>query len=101
MTTARDDLPEAGQAAPAVGIRLDRRVRPHAAELLRQTADGQRHMVSPIGGGEHTLCGIAAEAHVTENAPRWAPSRLTGRMVTCEMCADVIRACRLVRVRVD
>ena len=28
MTTARDDLPEAGQLAPAVGIRLDRRVRP-------------------------------------------------------------------------
>lgn len=28
MTTARDDAPEAQQTAPAVGIRLDRQVRP-------------------------------------------------------------------------
>ncbi len=28
MTTARDELPEANQTAPAVGIRLDRPVRP-------------------------------------------------------------------------
>lgn len=31
MTTARDDLPEASQTAPAVGIRLDRNVRPCVA----------------------------------------------------------------------
>jgi len=33
MTTARDELPEANQTAPAVGIRLDRTVRPALADV--------------------------------------------------------------------
>ena len=33
MTTARDELPEANQAAPAVGIRLDRTVRPRGKSV--------------------------------------------------------------------
>lgn len=65
---------------------------------LRQTADGMCHVVSPIGGGEHTLCGIAYDAHETENEPDWAEVPLTGRMVTCCECAAVVVACRRVRL---
>lgn len=45
MTTARDDLPEVNQAAPAVGIRLDRHVRPLSpkARRLAQELEAMGH----------------------------------------------------------
>ena len=42
MTTARDELPEANKAPPAVGIRLDRTVRLTVTEL-RQLLDYAQH----------------------------------------------------------
>ena len=65
---------------------------------LFQTADGRRHLICPIGGAEHTLCGIAFEAWETENEPGWQGVPLTGKTVTCGLCAQVIQACRKVRV---
>ena len=45
MTTARDDLPEANQTEPAVGIRLDRHVRPLSpkARRLAQELEAMGH----------------------------------------------------------
>lgn len=56
--------------------------------------DGLVHAVSPIGGGEHTLCGVAFDAADSEGdeSLRWlGPSR---RAVDCPMCCAVIRECR-------
>lgn len=64
-----------------------------------ETADGLRHLLSPIGGGEHTLCGASYDAHETVNEPGWAPVPLTGNTVTCPECAAVVLACRGMRVK--
>lgn len=66
---------------------------------LMETTDGQRHMVSPIGGSEHTLCGIAIDSYLSENEPNWESVPLTGSKVTCELCSEVVLACRGVSVR--
>ena len=65
---------------------------------LRQTADGMRHVVSPVGGSEHALCGIAFDAHELADGPQWAAVPLTGRTVTCGDCAAVVEVCRSVRL---
>lgn len=60
--------------------------------------DGAVHLVCPLAGGEYTLCGSACDAATSEGMPelRWRKTR--SRTVTCAECADVIRACRGVRV---
>lgn len=30
---------------------------------------GRTHFINPIGGAEHTLCGYAEDAAITENEP--------------------------------
>ena len=69
-----------------------------SAPELFQTADDRRHMICPIGGGEHTLCGIAKDAWEIENEPGWKGVPLTGKTVTCGLCARVIVECRKVRI---
>lgn len=56
------------------------------------------HIVSPIGGGEHTLCGIAGDAYESEGdeALRWRVART--HTVTCRECISVVEACRGVRI---
>lgn len=62
------------------------------------TADGAVHVVSPIGGSEHTLCGIAVDAAASENMPSLEWVHPKGEIVTCRECASVIRLCRRVKV---
>ncbi len=60
---------------------------------------GDVHLVSPVGGGSHTLCGVAHDAVDSERdeALRWHP---TGLMVVgCRTCINVISACRGVLIR--
>lgn len=67
-----------------------------------KTANGLVHLMSPIGGGKHTLCGIAYDAAGSHSEEGWrmlpgvAPST-----VSCRGCAAVILACRGVRVQSD
>lgn len=68
-------------------------------KLLRQTADGFVHGVNPIGSAEYTLCGIACDAHISENDPSLESVPLTGNHVTCETCILVIEASRKLRIR--
>lgn len=56
---------------------------------------GRVHLVSPIGGSEHTLCGNANDEPGTEHQPTKA------RTITCLECATVINYCRGVRVSAD
>lgn len=63
-----------------------------------QTPDGDVHAMSPIGGGEHTLCGIAIDAADSERDERLRLSATRRRAVSCAMCADVVLACRQLRV---
>jgi hypothetical protein len=57
------------------------------------------HLVSPLGGGEHTLCGVAFDACDSEGMPSlsWKPASST--VVTCPDCGRVIQECRWVEVR--
>jgi hypothetical protein len=61
--------------------------------------DGLVHVISPIGGGEHTLCGVAFDAADSEGdeSLRWSNSAARGP-VSCEGCAAVVMHCRGMRV---
>lgn len=59
-------------------------------------AEGFVHLVSPIAGSEHTLCGDAFDLASDVGGYEWKSSRK--KAVTCEKCAAVILACRGVRV---
>jgi len=69
----------------------------HINDNLRQTADGIVHGVNPSGGGEHTLCGIAYDADVTERESAWEIVDLAGDRVTCAFCVQVVEACKKMR----
>lgn len=58
---------------------------------------GTVHLVSPLGGREHTLCGVAFDAADSERdeSLRWIP--LLEKPVDCGQCVEVIRACWGVR----
>jgi hypothetical protein len=61
--------------------------------------DGLVHVISPIGGGEHTLCGVACDAADSEGdeSLRWSDSAARGP-VSCEECTAVVMCCRGMRV---
>lgn len=65
-----------------------------------QTPNGDVHLMSPLVGGELTMCGIAFDAHLSEADPELEHIETKQRSVTCSMCADVVHACRGVRVLV-
>jgi hypothetical protein len=56
--------------------------------------EGETHMIDPLGGAEHTLCGVAFDAADSEGdeALRWKLA--TERLVSCADCSRVIRACQ-------
>lgn len=68
MTTARDELPEANQTAPAVGIRLDRSVRP-ASEAHKCVQAGGPKMCEHLKctyegmGGERYRCDVCGRSY--------------------------------------
>jgi hypothetical protein len=45
------------------------------------------HAISPIGEGEHTICGIACEEWDYEKSPK-------RKRVTCPMCLNAIKECK-------
>lgn len=55
--------------------------------------DGRVHLVSPLGGGSHTLCGVAHDAVDTtgDESLRWHATGLV--VVDCPDCILVIKAC--------
>lgn len=76
---------------------------------------GHVHLVGVIGGGEHTLCGVAFDAADSEHDEslrrliatangdaadffrlRWTPTRK--RTVTCPTCGAVVLLCQFVKV---
>lgn len=65
---------------------------------LTGTPDGVVHAVSPIGGSEHTLCGIAADAAVSEadESLRWTHPK--HQYVTCSECLRVVKFCRGLKI---
>lgn len=68
------------------------------SESLLKLGDGLVHVMSPIGGGEHTLCGIAMDAADSEadEGMRWL-GHAQGP-VSCIECAAVVLHCRGLRV---
>lgn len=62
MTTARDELPEANQTAPAVGIRLDRPVRP---------ASEARGLMAQIEACRREVAQWPEWMRATRTAPAW------------------------------
>lgn len=59
-----------------------------------ETADGV-HLVSPIGGSEHTLCGDAFDNKFDEQLG-W--KKRSARALTCAKCVAIVLHCRNVRV---
>lgn len=66
--------------------------------FVRTTGHGV-HLVSPMQGGEFTLCGIAFDAGDSEkdSTAQWRDTPST--TVTCDICIDVIEACQGIKVR--
>jgi len=58
--------------------------------------EGRVHL---LNGVEFTMCGDAFDAYGSEDAPEREFMGTRQRTVTCEKCADVVLACRGVRVR--
>jgi hypothetical protein len=56
------------------------------------------HLLSPLQTPEFTMCGDAFDAHGSENAPEREFKSTRKRVVTCPKCAEVVLACRGVRV---
>lgn len=54
------------------------------------------HIVSPIGGSEHTVCGIANDAWITENDSdlKW---QSPDSFVDCPLCLRVMDLCLTLR----
>jgi hypothetical protein len=59
-------------------------------------AEGEVHLVSPIMGGEYTLCGDAFD--LASDVPGYGWKKAQSRTVTCKNCVEIINACRGVRV---
>lgn len=57
------------------------------------------HLMSPVGGGEFTLCGIAFDAADSEQDKRLRFRGAKREIVTCDLCANVVEVCRDVKVR--
>lgn len=61
-------------------------------------AEGKVHVVNPVSGGEHTLCGDAFDLASDVDGYTWTPART--KTVTCPNCAQVVREVRKLRTRV-
>ena len=61
--------------------------------------ENRTHLVSPIGGSEHTLCGVAFDAGGSEDEPSLTWKVTTNTTVTCPWCVLVIRECKGVKTR--
>lgn len=59
-------------------------------------AEGLVHLVSPVSGGELTLCGDAFDMASEEEGYEWRATK--SRTVTCESCTAIVLECRGVRV---
>lgn len=59
---------------------------------------GYIHLVSSIGGAEHTLCGVANDAFASEDQPELEWKKTDKRVVDCEDCGIQIIGCRGIRV---
>lgn len=55
------------------------------------------HLIHPLET-DRSLCGVAQEAHETEDEPelKWLPTR--SKTVTCSTCGALVAGCRGVRV---
>lgn len=60
--------------------------------------EGETHGVSPLQGGEFSLCGDAYDAHASEGMPelKWEPRRDL-EPISCPSCRAVINACHKLR----
>jgi hypothetical protein len=56
------------------------------------------HLLSPLSGGEFTLCGVAFDAADSEQDTALCFEETNSKTVTCEECMKVIKHCRKVRV---
>ncbi len=63
-----------------------------------QSNDGEVHLISPIGGGEHTLCGNAFDIDSEPDGVDFAWVECEPRPLTCPLCAMVVKACRGVAI---
>jgi hypothetical protein len=64
-----------------------------------RSGDGLVHLVSPITGGEFTLCGDSWDISETEtdaDGSSWIECKPCP--ITCPKCAECIEACRGVRI---
>ncbi|AFU88285.1 hypothetical protein CcrColossus_gp415 [Caulobacter phage CcrColossus] len=66
------------------------------AELVE--AEGLVHVVNPVSGGEHTLCGDAFDLASDVDGYEWTPSK--SKTITCPNCAQIIREVRNLRTYV-
>lgn len=62
--------------------------------------EGSVHLISPIMGGEFTICGDAFDAASSENMPELEQLPTTETVVTCPKCTLVIKECRNVMTSV-
>jgi hypothetical protein len=55
--------------------------------------EGRVHLVSPLGGSQHTICGVACDTADSEGdeSLRWVKTARS--KFSCEQCAAVIDAC--------
>jgi hypothetical protein len=60
--------------------------------------EGSVHLISPLMGCEFTLCGDACDAYSSEDAPERKFMPTQSHTVTCPKCAEVVMACKGVRV---
>jgi hypothetical protein len=62
---------------------------------LSKLGYGLIHVISPIGGSEHPLCGIAQDSADSEHSDllRWVSPRKRGP-VSCTECSKVVLHCR-------
>lgn len=58
-------------------------------------AEGLVHLMSPLLGGEFTLCGDAFDLFTDEGG--YEQKATSKRVVTCPYCAAVIDTCRGIR----
>lgn len=68
-------------------------------DKLTTFADGLTHVISPIGGAEHTLCGIAFDAADSEGDESLRWTGMSRGPVTCLECGSVVLHCRGLRVK--
>lgn len=66
-----------------------------------KTPDGLVHGISPLAGGEFTLCGFAFDAADSESDESLRWTAVSRGWISCQACALVVLACRRVRVQHD